>query len=76
MQERRDIQASFQKLMKKVSEIDRNKSGPRCSQCWYYQPKFRYRRCLYATCPYGKGNEAVFRKKPLGKENYPKRKES
>ncbi len=73
MQERRDMQASIQKLMKKVSEIDRNKSGPRCSQCWYYQPKFRYRRCLYATCPHGKGNDAVFRKKPLGKENYPKR---
>ncbi len=69
----REIQYYLQKLKKKAIEIEQKHSGPRCSQCWYYQPKFRYRRCLYATCPHGKGNDAVFRKKPLGKENYPKR---
>ena len=73
MQEKREEQNYYQRLLKRFIEIDRNKSGPRCNQCWYYQPKFRYRRCLHATCPYGKGNEAVFRKKPLHKEHYPKR---
>ena len=30
-----------------------------------YHPDFKYRRCLYATCPYGKPDSEVFRQKPL-----------
>ncbi len=76
MYENRSIQNAYQKLVKTMIEIDRNKSGPRCKNCFYYQPKFRYRTCLYATCPHGKGNAAVFRKKPLKKEYFPKREEN
>ena len=70
MYENRSIQNAYQKLIKTVIEIDR------CTNCFYYQPKFRYRTCLYATCPHGKGNAAVFRKKPLKKEYFPKREEN
>lgn len=73
MDRNRELQNSFQKLMRKATQIDKNTSGPNCGQCWYYHPEFRYRRCLYATCLYGKGNEVVFRKKPLRYEKYPKR---
>ena len=31
----------------------------------YYHPDFKYRRCLYAKCPYGKPDNEVFRQKPL-----------
>lgn len=75
MLEKRKVQNLFLKLIKKAKQIDRNKSGPTCRNCFYHQPKFRYRRCLYSTCPYGKGNDAVFRKRPLGKEYYPKRRD-
>lgn len=73
MDEKRVIQNYYQKLVKTAIRIDKNKSGPQCRNCWYYHPEFRYRRCLYATCLYGKGNEVVFRKKPLRYEKYPKR---
>ncbi len=73
MDRNRELQNSFQKLMHKAAQIEKNTSGPACKQCWFYRPDFRYRRCLYATCRYGKGNEVVFRKKPLHKEKFPKR---
>ena len=47
---------------------DRNRQPPKCYLCPFYQPEFRYRRCLFSICPYGKGSGAVFRKKPLKKE--------
>ena len=57
------------KHMMRTSFIpDCNVFPPKCSCCLYYQPKFRYRRCLYALCPYGKESNCAFRKKPLKKE--------
>ena len=49
-------------------KVDRNKEPPRCRLCPYYQPDFRYRRCLFSACPYGKGRNTAFRRKPLRKE--------
>jgi len=50
------------------ARLDRNRQPPRCRLCPFYQPEFRYRRCLFSICPYGKGSGAVFRKNPLKKE--------
>ena len=55
----------FRKLMKNEISYDRNKTAPRCRNCCYYHPDFKYRRCLYAKCPYGKPDNEVFRQKPL-----------
>jgi len=55
-------------LMAAPPEVDRNREPPKCKNCMYYQPEFRYRRCLYASCPYGKGRNTAFRKQPLKEE--------
>ena len=34
-----------------------------CRGCY-----FRYRRCLFSACPYGKDRNTAFRRKPLRKE--------
>ena len=34
------------KLLETPVKVDRNKEPPRCRLCPYYQPDFRYRRCL------------------------------
>ena len=41
---------------------------PKCRLCPYYQPEFRYRKCLYAVCPYGKDRNTEFRRRPLKSE--------
>ena len=56
------------KLLETPPKVDRNKEPPKCRLCPYYQPEFRYRKCLYATCPYGKDCNAAFRRKPLRSE--------
>ena len=58
----------YKKLMETPPKVDRNKEPPQCRLCPYYQPEFRYRKCLFASCPYGKDRNAAFRRKPLGKE--------
>lgn len=35
-----------------------------CKRCVYYRPDFKYRRCQFSRCPYGKQTD-VFRQKPL-----------
>ena len=55
----------FRRLMKNEVSYDRNTTAPRCRNCCYYHPDFKYRRCLYAKCPYGKPDNEVFRQKPL-----------
>ena len=55
----------YRNLMKHEVTVDCNKATPRCKNCCYYHPDFKYRRCLYATCPYGKPDSEVFRQKPL-----------
>jgi hypothetical protein len=52
-------------LLREPVKVDRSKSAPKCRMCPYYHPDFKYRRCLFATCPYGKGDDVVFRAKPL-----------
>lgn len=44
----------YRNLMKHEVTVDRNKTAPRCRNCCYFHPDFKYRRCLFATCPYGK----------------------
>ncbi len=56
------------KLLDGPVQVNRNRTPPRCSQCRYYQPAFRYRRCLFSSCPYGKDKDVAFRKKPLRRE--------
>ena len=55
----------FRKLMKNEVSFDSNRTAPKCRNCCYYHPDFKYRRCLYAKCPYGKPDNEVFRQKPL-----------
>ena len=55
----------YRKLMRHEVTVDRNKTAPKCRQCCYYHPDFKYRKCLLATCPYGKPDSEVFRQKPL-----------
>ena len=35
-----------------------------------YQPDFKYRKCLYARCPYQRDTE-IFRRRPLKKDKIP-----
>ena len=56
------------KLLVTPSNVDRNREPPKCRCCPYYQPDFRYRKCLYANCPYGKDRSTPFRNKPLRDE--------
>lgn len=60
----------YRQLMKNDVTVDRNKTAPRCRNCAYYHPDFRYRKCLFATCPYGKPDRDVFRQKPLSKDSF------
>jgi hypothetical protein len=56
------------RLLENPPKVDRNKVPLRCGICPYFQPDFRYRKCLYASCPYGKGSNDLFRKRPLKEE--------
>ena len=55
-------------LLASPPKVDRNKEPPKCRCCPYFQPEFRYRKCLYASCPYGKSGNTAFRKRPLSVE--------
>ena len=68
MPEQNDMMNRIRNLQKTPLKIDKNRQPPKCSQCLYYQPEFRYRKCLYAICPYGKNDKAVFRNKILPTE--------
>ena len=56
------------KLMATQPQVDRNKEPLKCRLCPYYQPEFRYRKCLYSSCPYGKDRNTAFRRRPLKSE--------
>ena len=58
----------LKKLMETPPQVDRNRTPPPCRICPFYQPSFRYRKCLYVVCPYGKNGRAAFRRKPLKKD--------
>ena len=36
----------------------------------YYHPDFKYRKCLFSTCPYGKQDKDIFRRSPLSKDRF------
>lgn len=40
-----------------------------CAHCLYYRPDFKYRRCQFTRCPYGKDKD-VFCKKPLKRDKF------
>ena len=69
MREKDDLKF-YGKLMKHEVSVDRNKTAPRCKNCCYYHPDFKYRRCLYSICPYGKPENEVFRQKPLPRDKF------
>ena len=58
----------YEALMKKSRKAAGGEKPPSCAKCQYYQPDFRYRSCLFSSCPYGKDRNTSFRKKPLRKE--------
>ena len=62
----------YEKLMKASRKEDINKKPSSCAECQYYQPYFKYRKCLHARCLYGYDAD-VFRKKPLTKDMIPNR---
>ena len=64
----RDKLNCCKKLLASTPQVDRNKTPPKCRCCPYFQPDFRYRKCLYASCPYGKSRNIAFRKRPLKAE--------
>ena len=72
MREKGD-QGLYRGFVSGTVKIDRNKAVPKCSRCLFYRPDFKYRRCLYATCPYGKPDSEVFRRKPLTKDKFSER---
>lgn len=56
----------YEKMMQRKPEQTSNKRTPRrCSECEYYQPRFRYRKCLYTRCRYGLSERKIFRDKPI-----------
>lgn len=58
----------LKKLMETLPQVDRNRTPPSCRICPFFQPGFRYRKCLYAECPYGKKAAAIYRRRPLRSE--------
>lgn len=60
----------YEALMKKSRKAAGREKPPSCAKCQYYQPDFKFRKCLHARCPYGRAAE-VFRKRPLKKDKIP-----
>ena len=69
MRETESVDVYRKQINHKVT-VDRNKTAPKCKNCYCYHPEFKYRKCLYATCPFGKPDSSVFRKKPLHKDKF------
>jgi len=71
MSKQEEIFRRYEKLAKaarKDTPVSADK--PRsCACCIYYRPDFKYRKCQYSRCPYGK-EENVFRKKPLKRDKF------
>lgn len=47
------------KLLETPVKVNRNREPPKCRLCAYYQPDFRYRRCLFSACPYVVSTQAL-----------------
>ncbi len=61
----------YEALIRKSKQDGTEKKPVSCAKCVYYQPDFKYRKCLYARCPYQKVAD-VFRKQPLKKDRIAK----
>ena len=64
-QERDQLFKQLKKLMETPPKPDRNREPPLCRLCPYYRPDFKYRKCIFGTCPMGKARNEPFRKRPL-----------
>ena len=65
---REDNRMVCKKLVKSSTKSSfEQKNTPSCSLCSFLRPQFRYRKCLFAKCPYGK-DAHIFRRAPLKKE--------
>ena len=53
-----------------LAEIVKTEQEKKCENCPYYQPDFKYRKCLYARCPYQRDTE-IFRRRPLKMDKIP-----
>ena len=60
----------YESMVKKARKTGIGEKPPSCAKCQYYQPDFKYRKCLYARCPYQRDTE-IFRKRPLKKDKIP-----
>ena len=60
----------YESMIKKAQKTGIGEKPPSCAKCQYYQPDFKYRKCLYARCPYQRDTE-IFRKKPMKKDKIP-----
>lgn len=56
------------KAMKKETLEPKDKPGS-CARCIYYRPDFKYRKCQFSRCPFGKEKD-VFRKNPLKRDKF------
>ena len=54
----------YESMIKKARKTGIGEKPPSCAKCQYYQPDFKYRKCLYARCPYQRDAE-IFRKARL-----------
>ncbi len=46
-----------------------DKRPPCCMRCEYYQPKFKYRTCLFVRCPMDKSLKTI-RARPLSSDKF------
>ena len=56
------------RLKKKLSPEEESRPSC-CADCLYRCPDFKYRRCMFARCPYGISDN-VFRDKPLKRDRF------
>lgn len=69
MGKREELLRRYEKLSKAAMQ-DKPESWPgSCKRCVYYRPDFKYRRCQFSRCPYGKQTD-VFRLKPLKRDKF------
>lgn len=69
MGKREELLRRYEKLSR-VAVQNKPESRPdSCKRCVYYRPDFKYRRCQFSRCPYGKQTD-VFRKKPLKRDKF------
>ena len=72
MAEKNKAVRRVEKLLRKQErqqDAKLDKRPPCCMRCEYYQPKFKYRTCLFAKCPMDK-NLKTIRARPLRSDKF------